>query len=112
MALLDHQVPEDAKELTAELLQMCVGDVCVVKYRSKESGMGSFVIIACGMVAKAVIPNDKSVSSAKIILATGFGSSEEISGGFIEYIYSLSMLPGGPVADIQNLVDPGLQGLR
>lgn len=105
MALLDHQVPEDAKTLTAELLQMCVGDVCVVKYRSKEPGMG---IIACGMVAKAVIPNDKSVASAEITLSTGFGGSEEISCDLIEYIYSFSMLPG-PIADMENLVDPGLQ---
>ena len=109
MALLDHQVPEDAKTLTAELLQTCVGDVCVVKYRSEEPGMGIFVIIACGMVAKAVIPKDKSVGSAKITISTGFGNSEEISCDLVEYIYYFSMLPGGPVADMQSLVDPGLQ---
>ena len=108
MALLDHQVPKEAKAVTAELLQLCVGDVCVVKYM-KKTAAGVLFNVTCGMVTSMSVPENKLLAAAKITLYQGASDADKIAGDEIEYIYSLSMLPDGAAADMQRLVDPGLQ---
>lgn len=108
MALLDHEVPKEAREVTVELLQRCVGDVCVVKYMKKSEPEAHFNV-TCGMVTSVAVPESKLLAAAEITLYQGASDADKIYGSEIDYIYSLSMLPGGPVADMRTLVDPGLQ---
>jgi hypothetical protein len=100
MALLDHQVPEEARQVSTDLLQKCVGSICVVKYRDKELD-----VIVCGMVTSIVLPGG-GLESTKIRLYQGAIEFEEIAGDAIEYIYSLSMLPGTPFPSEPDLMAP------
>jgi len=104
MALLDYQVPEEARQVTASLLQQCVGSICVVKYRAMLHNKQRDVIV-CGMVTSIVLP-DGGVASAKIRLCQGATDFDEIAGDVIEYIYSLSMLPGAMRLDMPDLMAP------
>lgn len=101
MALLDHQVPDEAKQVTVELLQKCVGNMCVVKY---SNGADLRNVVACGMVTSVVFPDDREIKSSSIKFFAGATDSEDITGDEIEYIYTLSMLPGAIPPDMQDLV--------
>jgi len=102
MALLDHQVPEEAKRVTTNLLQKCVGSMCVVKYKDNEQ----LDVIVCGMVTSIVLPDGIQLESTKIRLYQGATEFEEIVGDAIEYIYSLSMLPGTYFPSAPDLMAP------
>jgi len=101
MALLDHQVPEEARQVTVDLLQKCVGNMCVVKY---SNGADSREIIVCGMVTSVVFPEDRNLASSEIKLYQGASDFDTISGDKIAYIYSLSMLHGAIPPDGPDLL--------
>lgn len=103
MALLDHQVPEEAKQVTADLLQRCLGSMCVVKY---PNGADKRNVVSCGMVSSMVFPDDRELKSSNIKLYTSATTFDEIAGDSIEYIYSLSMLPGIMPPDMAGLIGP------
>lgn len=101
MALLDHQVPGEAKQVTVDLLQKCVGNMCVVKYSNGADGRK---IVACGMVASLVFFEDREVKSSSIKLYTGATTYDDVAGKLIKYIYTLSMLPGALPPDVGDLM--------
>ena len=103
MALLDHQVPEEAKYVQVDLLKKCVGRMCVVKY---SNGEDSREIIVCGMVTSLVFPEDRKLESSEIKLYQGASDFDTISGDEIAYIYSLSMLHGAIPPDGPDLLGP------
>ncbi len=100
MALLDHQVPEEARTITVDLLQKCVGNMCVVKY---SNGADSRSIVACGMVVSVVFPENRDSVSSEIKIYQGANDFDTIAGPDINYIYSFSMLQGVATPDISNL---------
>lgn len=101
MALLDHQVPKEAKQVNVDLLQKCIGNMCVVKYSNGADGR---IIVACGMVASLVFPEDREVKSSSIKFYTGATTYDDVAGDLIEYIYTLSMLPGAIPPDMGDLM--------
>lgn len=105
MALLDHQVPEEAKQVTVDLLQKCVGNLCVIKYWTEEL-ITEPRFILCGMVTSMLVPANRGLEDAKITFYPGPSDPIEIPGKAIEYIYSLSMLPGTMPADMSGLMGP------
>lgn len=103
MALSDHQVPDEVKNVTLELLQKCVGSICVVKFFR-----GSLLVTACGMMTELVTPENltnKDLSEAHIVLFTGLEYHESIQASKIKYIYAPSMVPG-VVADLPDIIGP------
>jgi len=107
MALLDYQVPEDAKQVTVDLLQRCVGSICVVKYGAEVAVTQTQpCTIICGMVAGMIVPWDKELGGSKITIYPSMTDPVEIPGNAIEYIYSLSMLPGAMRLDVPDLMAP------
>lgn len=103
MALLDHQVPEEAKQVTVDLLQKCIGNMCVVKY---SNGADSRNLVVCGMVTSVVFSEERDLSASEIKLYQGATDFDTISGDDIAYIYSLSMLRGSIPPDAQDLMGP------
>lgn len=103
MALLDHQVPDEAKQVTVDLLQKCIGNMCVVK---RSNGADLRNSVTCGMVTSVVFPEDRSLSSSEIKLYQGATDFDTISGDDIVYIYALSMLRGFISSDVPDLMGP------
>lgn len=102
MALLDHQVPADVKNVTSDLLQRCVGSVCVVKFVRD-----SLLVTAYGMVTELTVPENEGEDLYKshIVLFTGLEHNEVIQASDVKYIYAPGMVPG-MMSDLGDMMGP------
>jgi hypothetical protein len=116
MALLDSEIPDGSDTITLELLQLCLGHYCVMKYSPEEDPEARVMIVGLyntlyigSSLAEDADPTVDPLSNTKVTMLKGF-KEVPIRGIAIEYIYAVD-LPVGPnpdlVADLMGFMSEG-----
>jgi len=98
MAYLDHEVPDEAKNITLELLQRCTGHYCVAKYALEDAATGELSDtkkISVGLICALCITSptdDKGTFRASVTILQGL-EAVPIESVQLEYLYAVDLLP-------------------
>lgn len=118
MALLDPEIPDGSDTITLELLQLCLGHYCVVKYSPKEDPEArAYIVGLCNtlyigsVLADDADPTIDPLSHTKIAVLKGF-KEVPIKSIDIEYIYAVDLPVSANPDLIADLMGLGPEGAR